>query len=173
MRPLDDLPFGRDEPLPPLPGPVVEAAPNGAKPIPAGGATPLEALLAGVHQRTIRDRITRPLPPKRWRWHGLIGEDELAFITNRWDSQKGSAGGVFLNARLAPSLDAFGTPARGGSVGSPPVAARCSGAPYSGAGRMPPESSTCGRVWVPERVSQGPSEGGIPPPPSCPPEFES
>ena len=40
----------------------------------------LPPLLERVHRRSLRDRITQPLPPVSWVWHGLVAEQQLAYL---------------------------------------------------------------------------------------------
>jgi AAA domain len=48
--------------------------------IPRGVSSNVVALLEQVHRRATRDRITRPLPPVRWLWHGLLAEHQLGML---------------------------------------------------------------------------------------------
>lgn len=41
---------------------------------------PLADLLDQVHRRSLRERITKPLPPMKWEWHGLLAEHQLAYL---------------------------------------------------------------------------------------------
>ena len=64
----------------------------------------LQQLLDRVSRRTIRDRITRKLPPKRWVWDGYIGAGELAYLHGMGGLAKSLVAQALAPQRIRPQV---------------------------------------------------------------------